>query len=185
MGFVPGNKTSDAHLIIHNLVRKQCHNRGKWLYSCFIDFSKAFDTIPRETLLQKLLSFGIDGNFFNMIRNIYTNDKICIKHEDKMRDPMHVNLGVEQGCILSPLLFNIFLADLPQRLDNDIQYLKPNLEYPSSIFWADDIVLFSESEKGLQKMLMTMEKYCDENELTLNTDKTKCMIFNKTGRLLM
>ena len=119
-----------------------------------------------------------------MIRNIYTNDKICIKYEDKMTEPMQVNLGVKQGCILSPLLFNIFLADLPQILDNDIQSLKPNLEHPSSIFWADDIVLFSESEEGLQKMLKTMEKYCEENELVLNTDKTKCMIFNKTGRLL-
>ena len=42
LGFFPGNRTSDAHMIIHNLVRKQCHNNGKWLYSCFIDFSKAF-----------------------------------------------------------------------------------------------------------------------------------------------
>ena len=44
--------------------------------------------------------------------------------------------------------------------------------------------MFSESEEGLRKMLQTMEKYCAENELTLNTDKTKCMIFNKGGKLL-
>ena len=58
------------------------------------------------------------------------------------------------------------------------------LNHSSSLFWADDIVLLSESEEGLRKMLKTMEKYCEENELTLNTDKTKCIIFNKTGRLL-
>ena len=101
-----------------------------------------------------------------------------------MTDSMQVNMDVKQGCILSPLLFKIFLADLPQTLDNDIQSLKPNLEHPSSIFWADDIVLFSESEEGLQKMLKTMEKYCEENDLFLKTDETKCIIFNKTGRLL-
>ena len=184
LGFVPGNRTSDAHLIIHNLVRKQCHNSGGRLYSCFIDFSKAFDTIPRDTLLKKLIDFGIDGNFFNIIKNIYTNDKICIKHDEKVTDSIDVNLGVKQGCILSPLLFNIFLADLPQLLDNDIQSNNPTFQYPSSLFWADDIVLFSESEEGLRKMLLTMEKYCKENELTLNTDKTKIMIFNKTGRLM-
>jgi hypothetical protein len=60
LGFMPGNRTSDAHLIIHNLVRKQCHNNGGRIYSCFIDFSKAFDTIPRDTLLNKLLKLGID-----------------------------------------------------------------------------------------------------------------------------
>ena len=184
LGFFPGNRTSDAHIIIHNLVKKQCHNNGKWLYSCFIDFSKAFDTIPRDTLLQKLLNFGIDGNFFNIIKNIYTNDKICIKYGDKLTDNIKVNLGVKQGCILSPLLFNIFLADLPNLLDQDIQNTNPTLKHPSSVFWADDIVLFSESVEGLQKMLKTMETYCNENELTLNTDKTKCMIFNKTGKLL-
>ncbi len=184
LGFVPGNRTSDAHLIIHNLVRKQCHNNGKWLYSCFIDFSKAFDTIPRDTLLQKLLDHGIDGNFFNIIKNIYAHDKICIKYDDKITDSLEVNLGVKQRCILSPILFNIFLADLPQLLDDDIQSTKPTFQHPSCLFWADDIVLFSESEKGMQKMLKSLEKYCKENELTLNTDKTKCMIFNKTGRLI-
>ena len=106
------------------------------------------------------------------------------KYEDKITDAIKVNLGVKQGCILSPLLFNIFLADLPQILDDDIQSQNPELDHPSSIFWADDIVLFSDSKEGLDKMLKSMEKYCKENELTLNTDKTKCMIFNKTGRLL-
>ena len=157
--------------------------RGR-LYSCFIDFSKAFDTIPRDTLLKKLLGFGVDGNFFNIIKNIYTNDKVCVKHEDKITDAFGVNLGVKQGCILSPLLFNIFLADLPQLLEDDMRSTGPELRHPSCLFWADDIVLFSESEEGLHKMLKTLEKYCGENELTLNTDKTKCMIFNRTGRLL-
>ena len=69
-------------------------------------------------------------------------------------------------------------------MDQDIQSTNPTLKHPSSLFWADDIVLFSESEEGLQKMLKTLETYYNENELTLNTDKTKCMIFNKTGKLL-
>ena len=151
LGFMPGNRTSDAHVIIHNLVRKQCHNNGGRIYSCFIDFSKAFDTIPRDTLLNKLLKLGIDGNFFNIIKNIYTNDKICIKHEDKITEAIDVNLGVKQGCILSPLLFNLFLADLPDILDNDIQSTDQKTDHPSCLFWADDIVLFSESEEGLKK----------------------------------
>ena len=184
LGFVPGNRTSDAHIIIHNFVRKQCHGNGGRIYSCFIDFSKAFDTIPRDTLLQKLVDLGIDGNFFNIIKNIYTNDKISIKHEDKITDSIDVNLGVKQGCILSPLLFNIFLSNLPKILDNDLLTSNPDANHPSCIFWADDIVLFSENEEGLQKMLKTLERYCKENELTLNTEKTKCMTFNKTGRLI-
>ena len=118
-----------------------------------------------------------------IIKNIYTNDKVCIKQDNKITDYFEVNLGVKQGCILSPLLFNIYLADLAKILDDKPQPTK-TFSYPSTIFWADDIAIFSESEKGLTKMLETLEKYCDRNELTLNTEKTKCMIFNKTERLI-
>ena len=55
----------------------------------------------------------------------------------------------------------------------------------NSLFWADDLVLFSKDEKGLQTMLNILENYCKENQFIVNTKKTKCMIFNKTGRLLL
>ena len=181
LGFVPGNRTSDAHMIIHNFIRKQCHGTGGRIYSCFIDFSKAFGTIPRDTLLRKLLDLGIDGNFFNIIKNIYTNDKIAIKHGDKITETFDINLGVKQGCILSPLLFNIFLSDLPKILDNDILTTNPKANHPSCIFWADDIVLFSENEEGLQKMLNTMEIYCKENELTLKVAKREIYRYSRGG----
>ena len=61
LGFVPGNRCSDAHLIIQYLIQKYCHRQGKKLYGCFVDFSKAFDTISREKLFEKLLKHGING----------------------------------------------------------------------------------------------------------------------------
>ena len=53
LGFVKGNRTSDAHIIIQNLIDKYCHKNKKRIYSCFIDLSKAFDTVPRDILLKK------------------------------------------------------------------------------------------------------------------------------------
>ena len=52
-------------------------------------------------MLKKLLDFGIDGKFFNVIRNIYTNDKVCTEHEDKITDTIDVNLGVKVVPILA------------------------------------------------------------------------------------
>ena len=193
LGFLPGNRTSDAHLIIHNLIQKICHKNKSKIYSCFIDFSKAFDTIPRDKLLKKLLNYNIKGNFFNTIKNIYTNDKACVKINNKVTEIFNINQGVRQGCILSPLLFNIFLSDLPELIDS--AQIKANPEtidpeanpgetHPSCLIWADDIILLSEKEEGLNSMLKTMEGYCNENDLTVNTDKTKCIIFNKNGRLI-
>ena len=59
LGFLVGNRTSDAHIIINNMIRKYCHKNNTKIFSCFIDFSKAFDTIPRDILFKKLLSHGI------------------------------------------------------------------------------------------------------------------------------
>ena len=184
LGFLPGNRTSDAHFIIHNLIQKLCHKNNSKIYSCFIDFSKAFDTIPRDNLLKKLLHLGIKGNFFNTIKHIYANDKACVKIDERITNTFTINQGVRQGCILSPLLFNIFMSDLPELLDVTLKNTNPNINHPSCIIWADDIILLSETEEGLNTMLKTMEVYCNVNDLSLNTDKTKCMIFNKTGRLI-
>ena len=184
LGFLPGNRTSDAHLIIHNLIQKHCHKNKSNIYSCFIDFSKAFDTIPRDKLLQKLLNYNIKGIFFNTIKNIYINDTACVKIKNKVTDVFPINQGVRQGCLLSPLLFNIFLSDLPDILDSAQNKANTETTHPCCLIWADYIILFSEKEDGLNYMLKAMEGYCKENELTVNTDKTKCIIFNKSGRLI-
>ena len=184
LGFLPGNRTSDAHIIVHNLIRKYCHKNKSRIYSCFIDFSKAFDTIPRDILFKKLLNFKITGNFFNIIKNIYSNDQACIKIGSELSEFFTVNQGVRQGCVLSPLLFNLFLSDLPKKLEQSSGKLKLDSTEINSLIWADDIILLAENESKLKELLAITEMYCKDNRLTINTDKTKCMIFNRTGKLL-
>ena len=115
LGFLSGNRSLDAHIIINNLVGKICHKNNSRIYSCFVDFKKAFDSIPRDILLNKLESFGIKGKIFNIIRNIYTADKACVKLGNVRSDFFDLSLGVRQGCVLSPLLFNIFISDLAKK----------------------------------------------------------------------
>ena len=134
--------------------------------------------------MKKLINFGIKGNFFNILRNIYTSDKACIKLNNSRSDPFDLNLGVRQGCILSPLLFNIFLCDLAKQFQTLAGKFDIELNNVNSFFWADDLVLLSKSEEGLTIMIKILEEYCHKNRLVINTDKTKCMIFNKTGRLI-
>ena len=170
LGFVSGNRCSDAHIIINNLVNKICHKRKKKLFSCFVDFKKAFDLVPRDILLKKLLNFGICGNFFNIICNIYTNDRASIKVKGKCSNFFDVNIGVRQGCILSPLLFNIFLCDLAKSLS---QLESPEIGHINSLFWADDLVMFSDSESGLQKMLSILEEYCKKKRAHSEHEENK------------
>ena len=184
LGFVQGNRTSDPHIILHNILQKYCHRANKRVYGCFVDFSKAFDTVPREILLEKLSKHGIDGSIFDIIQTIYLEDTVSIKIGNQHSSPFKTNKGVRQGCVLSPLLFNIFLADLQGILDNNGDNVKlSKTSTISCLLWADDILMLSESKAGLQAKLDALEKYCDTNKLSVNTKKTQCMIFNKTRRL--
>lgn len=117
LGFVPGNLTSDAHFIFDNLIKDYCHRKGKKLNSCFVDFSKAFDCIPRDILLEKLRSNGITGKVFNLIKNIYKHEKYLVKIGQMLSTTFDANHGARQGCVLSPFSFNIFISDLPTMLD--------------------------------------------------------------------
>ena len=149
-----------------------------------MDFKKAFDSIPRDVLLKKLLNFGIDGKCFNIIKHIYSSDKASIKSGSTRSDFFGLNLGVRQGCILSPLLFNLFLSDLAKKFESMSEKFELNHTGINSLFWADDLVLLAKSKEDLDKMLKILEEYCRENEIAINTRKTKCMIFNKTGRTM-
>ena len=122
---------------------------------------------------------------FDIIQTIYLEDTVSIKIGNKHSPSFKTNVGVRQGCVLSPILFNLFLADLQPVLDQygENVHIDENIS-TSCLLWADDILILSESVDGLQQKLNALQGYCDINKLSVNTKKTQCMIFNKTGRLL-
>ena len=184
LGFVPSNRTSDPHIILNNLVQKYCHKKKGKMYGCFVDFSKAFDSVPREILLDKLRKCGINGKVFEVIRKIYTEDQASVKFGNKASEPFKTNRGVRQGCVLSPLLFNIFLADIQEVFDKCGDSPQLNNMEISCMIWADDILILSETPEGLQAKINNLKVYCKKNKLQVNIDKTKVMTFTKSGRLL-
>ena len=110
----------------------------------------------------------------------------CIKLGDAHSKLFKPSKGVRQGCVLSPILFNIFLSDLPQVLEDCGCNLELGKQELSCLLWADDILIFSNSAVGLQIKLDRLASFCALNKLIVNTDqgKTESMIFNKTGRLI-
>ena len=109
LGFVQSNRTSDPHIILNNLINKYCHKRkGSRLYGCFVDFSKAFDCVPRNLLIKKLQEKGIDGRILEIIKTLYLEDTASVKIGNMYSPPFKTNRGVRQGCVLSPILFVLF-----------------------------------------------------------------------------
>ena len=115
IGFSENCRTSDHILSLKTLVNKTI-NDGKNLYTCFIDFKIAFDSVWRNGLFHKLLKANIGGPFGKIIRDIYANTSLQIKLDNGLTNVTNAftdNIGVKQGCVLSPTLFKLFVNDLP------------------------------------------------------------------------
>jgi len=117
---------------------------------------------------------------------MYSKTKCAVKNGNKRSSFFNDNRGVRQGCILSPLLFNLYLDKLPRLLessrDTDSIAL-PNGLPVSCLLYADDLTLISRSAAGLQKQLNILNDYTEKWLLNINLlKKTKTLIFQKQNR---
>ena len=186
LGFCKEAQTMD-HIFTLNTCISKYINQGNRLYSCFIDFRKAFDTVNREALLYKLSQLGINGKYFDCIKHMYSHSKAKIKLLNKLSKSMDVKVGTEQGHPMSPELFKVFLLDLSHELNSsalDVEVPELNGTEISHLLWADDLVLLALDNRSLQTLIDTVHNFCDRWGLQVNISKTAVLVFNKSGRQL-
>ena len=150
-----------------------------------IDLHKAFDKVWRPGLLWKLRNYGINGNFFSVIKSMYENVNYCVKANNSLTDMFESKVGVKQGCNLSPTLFNIYINDLPGTFGSseDSPITLDSLRI-NCLSYADDLLLISETQAGLQSCLDKLHCYCLKWKLSISIKKSKVMVFNKSNHLL-
>ena len=86
-----------------------------------MDFKKAFDSVDHKLLLQLLVTYGIKGNFLNVISSLYVQVKSCVRGNDSLTNIFPCNRGVRQGCLLSPVLFALYLNELNRHIRDSSQ----------------------------------------------------------------
>ena len=179
-GFREDHRTSDAIFTLRSAVSYYKNNSNKPVYSCFVDFTKAFDSVDRTALAFKLGEVGIRSSLLKLIIDMYRDTNYIIKSNGIFSTPFSAKFGVKQGCNLSPLFFNIFVNDLHEIFDKACDPLNVNGWKVNSLSYADDLVLLSESESGLQNSLNKLEHFCNTWGLKVNISKTKVVVFNKS-----
>ncbi len=176
-GFRPGHSTETALLYCTN---QWLLNMDKGLINgvLFLDFKKAFDTVDHCILLQKLEKYGIKGTAHKLIRSYLSNRKqVCILNNSKSQQKT-VQCGIPQGSNLGPLLFSIYINDLPNCL-----------KHTQASMFADDTNLTctgssaNEIEHKLNSDLCNVNRWLRANKLTLNNRKTKFMLIASKRKL--
>ena len=182
-GFREDHRCTDNLLILRTVIEQQRAVRAP-LYTCFVDFRKAYDSVPRDLLWTKLERLGVHGWFLDGIKALYADVPMVVKTAHGQTASFQSVMGVKQGCPLSPTLFGLYLDDLEEAMRAE-QHL---LDSPSlagltllALLYADDLALVSTSMTGLQAQLDVLRGYADRWGLTVNVDKTKAVIY-RTAR---
>jgi len=190
LGFCKDAQCNDHIFTLRTIYEKFVVKKKSKVVACFVDFAKAFDSLARDALLHKIVTMGITGKFFNVLKNMYMNTCSRVKLINKLSQAIDHNNGVEQGHPLSPELFKLFIRDLSVFLNNCSSI--PGLNFPylantlvNHLLWADDLVLLAMDEKSLQELINVLGNFCEEWGLVINFKKTKVMTFTRSGRLIL
>jgi len=132
----------------------------------YTDFAKAFDKVKHKQLIHKLKSYSIAENVVQWITDFLTNRPQNVKVNDTLSEWLEVPSGVPQGTVLSPLLFLIYINDLPDVCDN----------YSKLFLFADDAKIYSYIRNAYDSMCLQhntnkLQQWTQNWELALNTDQ--------------
>ncbi|MCO5596759.1 hypothetical protein L7F22_050828 [Adiantum nelumboides] len=182
-GFRRGFSTLDHILTLRALIEeRRAQGDRRRLYCCFVDFRKAFDSVPRFRLMQRLQDIGVPEAIRWGIYPLYESVTGRVRAPGGFSDGIESTIGVKQhGCLLSPTLFGIYIDELSEYVDTygDAGSSLAGVMIPL-LLYADDVVLISDSPEGLQRQLDALQRFCADRDLTVNLGKTKVMVFNTT-----
>ena len=120
------------------------------------------------------------GNMFRIIKSMYESVRSVIHLGDDVSSIIVQTVGVRQGCVLSPCLFSLFIADLPQFLKEQGGVgVCIRESFVSCLLLADDGAIVVSSKEDLQVMLNALSVYCNKCRMIVNTFKTDIVIFNR------
>jgi len=181
-GFRKGMGTMDNIFVLNYLINRQIGKKRGKLIAVFVDLKAAFDSVDRRILLDAMRERGVREGLVERVTEVLRETKSRVRAGGEVEEGFWVARGVRQGCPLSPLLFNILMADLEEEMGK-IKWggIKVGEERVYTLTYADDMVVLAEEEGEMRSLLERLERYLGKKGLELNAEKTKVLRFREGG----
>ena len=145
--------------------------------SIYFDFSKAFDTVPHRRLSAKMEAYGIKGKLLKWIEAFLTGREQVVRVNGETSSPKPVISGIPQGSVLGPLLFVLYINDLPDAVSSNI------------LLFADDTKIFQQVRSkqdalSLQSDIDVLNDWSEKWLLKFNTDKCHVLTLGKIDKIM-
>ena len=180
-GFREGRGCVDQLFVVRQACEKYLA-KGRESFWAFMDLEKAYDRIDRAALWTVLGFYGVGGKLLAAVKSFYKNSRACVRVGDRESESFEVKVGLRQGCVMSPGLFNIFMdgvvREINARLEGRGLGLIGDDRQPwklNQILFADDTALVADSEEALQQLVTEFGRVCRRRKLKVNVGKSKVM----------
>ena len=170
-GFISGRSTVTQLLrYLDECIEQICD--GSVVDAIYLDFSKAFDTVPHRRLMSKLESYGITGKVKQWVLSFLSGRSQTVKVNNDESPPAPVISGIPQGSVLGPLLFVIYINDLPDTVNSHVYLFADDTKLMRKVTSSDDA-------KALQRDLNELEAWSNKWLLRFNPEKCHVLTIGK------
>lgn len=183
-GFRAGHSTVFNNFVLLHIIHKHKHE-GKPLFVCYLDIKKAYDSVIRSHVWQRLYELGVRGRILFAIAAFYQRVVYIVKFHNGTSPPFAANVGLRQGCPLSPFLFSVIIQLMHDCIVSDRPHAGPTLQTSEEgalrvpcLFYADDSAQLEDSAVQTQMALHSTAVFCDREDFDLSMDKTKVVVYN-------
>ena len=181
-GFRRGRGCVDQVFAVRQICEKYLA-KGKDTFWAFMDLEKAYDRVDREAMWRMLSIYGVGGKLLSAIKSFYVDSRACVRVGNKVSDSFGVKVGLRQGCVMSPWLFNVYMDGVVREVNTKvgerglglIEDIRGQNWVVNQVLFADDTALVADSEEVLQLLVTEFGRVCDRRKLKVNVGKSKVM----------
>ena len=191
-GFRKGRGTVDQLWVVRQVVERATEYRTP-LYLCFVDLTKAYDSVNRQAMTAVLKEYGVPQQLVEIIGDLHTGTHCQVRTAGGTSEEFEVNTGVRQGCVLSPLLFNCVMDKILKEATENlggglhIQYTTeggvflsyrdktPAAACIQDVLYADDLAMVAETREEMQHMVNVLDRTCTRWGMSISGGKTKLL----------